>query len=104
MRQPEKAVSCSPNASNARYTQGHLVFAREHTIHAVPFDLETLTLRGEPRPLGMSVIQSLEAPNTWFVNGAAQFAVSDTGDLAYRAGNDLARAALNAGVGDPRGR
>lgn len=74
------------NASNARYTQGHLVFARQHTIHAVPFDLETLTLRGEPRPLGMSVIQSLEAPNTWFHNGAAQFAVSDRGDLAYAQG------------------
>jgi len=74
------------SASNARYTRGRLVFAREHTIHAVPFDLEALTLRGEPRPLGMSVVQSHEAPNTWFRNGAAQFAVSDTGDLAYAQG------------------
>jgi hypothetical protein len=74
------------DAGNARYTQGHLVFAREHTIHAVPFDLETLALRGEPRPLGMSVIQSLEAPNTWFHNGAAQFAVSDKGGLVYAQG------------------
>ncbi len=71
------------DASNARYTRGHLVFARDHTIHAVPFDLETLSVRGEPRPLGMSVIQSYEAPNSWFINGAAQFAVSDAGDLAY---------------------
>ncbi|MGP1273494.1 MAG: protein kinase domain-containing protein [Phycisphaerales bacterium] len=74
------------DASNARYTQDHLIFAREHTIHAVTFDLETLTLRGEPRPLGMSVIQSREAPNSWFRNGAAQFAVSDKGDLAYAQG------------------
>jgi predicted Ser/Thr protein kinase len=48
------------DASNARYTQGHIVFAREHRIHAVPFDLGTLALRGDPRPLGMSVIQSLD--------------------------------------------
>jgi eukaryotic-like serine/threonine-protein kinase len=75
------------NASNARYTREHLVFARDQTIHAVPFDLETMTLRGEPRPLGMSVIQSLEAPNDGFVNGAAQFAVSDAGDLVYAQGS-----------------
>ncbi len=74
------------NASNARYVQGHIVFAREHTIHAVGFDLETLTLRGEPRPMGMSVIQSLAAPNSWLVSGAAQFAVSDAGDLAFAHG------------------
>ena len=36
------------NASNARYAGGHLVFARDHTIHAVPFDLETMTVTGEP--------------------------------------------------------
>ncbi|MBX3407768.1 MAG: protein kinase [Phycisphaeraceae bacterium] len=74
------------NASNARYTRGHIVFARDHTIHAVPFDLETLSVRGEPRPLGMSVIQSYAAPNSAFRNGAAQFAVSDAGDLAYAQG------------------
>jgi hypothetical protein len=75
------------NASNARYTRGHLVFARDQTIHAVPFDLETMTLRGEPRPLGMSVIQSIDAPNDGFVNGAAQFALSDAGDLVYAQGS-----------------
>lgn len=74
------------NASNARYTRGHIVFARDHTIHAVPFDLETLSVRGEPRPLGMSVIQSYAAPNSAFRTGAAQFAVSDAGDLAYAQG------------------
>ena len=74
------------NASNARYTRGHLVFARDHTIHAVPFDLETMALRGEPRPLGMSVVQSIEAGNDGFVTSAAQFAVSDAGDLAYAQG------------------
>jgi eukaryotic-like serine/threonine-protein kinase len=74
------------NASNARYTRGHIVFARDHTIHVVPFDLETLSVRGEPRPLGMSVIQSYAAPNSAFRTGAAQFAVSDAGDLAYTQG------------------
>jgi len=74
------------NASNARYTQDHIVFAREHTIHAVPFDLETMTLRGEARPLGMSVVQSLVSPNSWGANSAAQFAVSDAGDLAFAHG------------------
>ena len=75
------------NASNTRYTRGHLIFARDHTIHAVPFDLETMTLSGESRPLGMSVIQSHEAPNGYFINSAAQFAVSESGDLVYAQGS-----------------
>jgi hypothetical protein len=77
------------NASNARYARGHLAFARDHTMHAVPFDLETMTLGGEPQPLGLSVVQSHWAPNDVFVNGAAQFAVSETGDLAYAQGGIL---------------
>jgi eukaryotic-like serine/threonine-protein kinase len=51
------------NASNARYARGQLVFARKHMLHAIPFDLETLTLGGEARPLGLSVVQSHWAPN-----------------------------------------
>jgi len=76
------------NASNARYARGHVVFARDHTLHAVPFNLETMTLGGEPQPLGLSVVQSHSAPNSIFVNGAAQFTVSETGDLMFAHGSN----------------
>jgi len=49
---------------------GHLVYLRENTLWAVPFDLSRLAVRGDPQPV-------LEE-----INGV-DFAVSSTGTLAY---------------------
>ena len=54
---------------------GHLVFERAGALLAVPFDLETLSTKGAAASALEGVINS--------ASGAAQFAVSQTGTLAY---------------------
>jgi serine/threonine-protein kinase len=59
-----------------RYTPtGHLVFLRGGDLWAVAFDLDTLTVRGQPA----LVEQGIRVEP----NGAVQFAVADDGGLAY---------------------
>lgn len=56
---------------NARYVQtGHLVYAREEVLYAVPFDLDGLSVTGAPVP----VVQEV-----W----RGEFDVSDQGALVY---------------------
>ncbi|MGI8783215.1 MAG: protein kinase domain-containing protein [Acidobacteriota bacterium] len=63
--------------SNARYVRtGHLVFARAASLLAVPFDLERLEVTGPPIPV-------LDGVATSSTSGAAQFALSRNGSLAY---------------------
>jgi serine/threonine-protein kinase len=57
----------------ARYLPtGHLVYATGPTLYAVPFDLESLTTRGEPTAV-------------LTVDGQIEFAVADDGTLLYQA-------------------
>ncbi|HEV2118456.1 MAG TPA: protein kinase [Terriglobales bacterium] len=60
-----------------RYSStGHLLFAREGHLFAVPFDGKRLQVTGQPMPVLDSVRSS---PNS----GVTNFMVSDTGVLAY---------------------
>jgi eukaryotic-like serine/threonine-protein kinase len=75
-----------PDASTARYAppptsggSGHLLFVREATLMAQPFDPETLQLTGEVFPVAEPVIE---------------FAVSESGELAYMSGATAARQEL----------
>jgi WD40 repeat protein len=78
-----------PNAGYyARYAaSGHIVFARAGGLRAVALDLDTLEIGGTPVPVvdGVRVDSQL---------GYAQFALSDTGTLAFVKGGDV-------GVGIP---
>jgi Tol biopolymer transport system component len=56
-----------------------VVYMHEGTLFAVPFDLQRLTVTGQPAPI-------LEGVVTGPVNGAAQFSFSETGNLVYVAG------------------
>ena len=70
--------------SDARYVPtGHIVYALEGTLLAVPFDLATLSVTGGRVPIIDGVRRSAAA-----VNGAAQFAFSDTGVDGVRARAD----------------
>jgi serine/threonine protein kinase/Tol biopolymer transport system component len=61
----------------ARYLPtGHLVYARGAHLMAVPFDLDTFEIMGEPVAIVDDVL-----PSYW--NGLGYFDVSDTGTLAY---------------------
>ena len=76
-------------ASMARYIPtGHLVFSRGGVLFAVPFDPSSLTVHGTSTPL----VQNVSGDPT---TGAANFAISSNGTLAYIPGLfDLANRTL----------
>ncbi|MHC4191817.1 MAG: TolB family protein [Planctomycetota bacterium] len=53
---------------------GHLVFVRNKTLYAVPFDLDELKVKGTPLPVVESVAVGM---------GSGQFAFSENGTLVY---------------------
>jgi Tol biopolymer transport system component len=65
---------------SARYSpSGHLVYAREGNLYAVPFDAKALELTGSPLKVAEGIFMSTNA-------GSAYFDVSRTGSLAYAVG------------------
>ena len=72
------------NAVDARYVStGHLVFLRQGTLFAVPFDLDRLEVRGAPVAIVGPVAQALTAAHVFDITGAGQFAISARGTLAW---------------------
>ena len=69
-----------PGGSNAKYAEGHLLFLREQTLMAQPFDVERLELTGAAVPIADDVaIGGLTG-----ISGG--YSVSETGVLAYQTG------------------
>jgi Tol biopolymer transport system component len=64
--------------SQAEYAEGYLLFARDASLMAQPFDLRRLELHGEALPVVEGV---LAVP----LQGSAAFSVSQHGSLAYQA-------------------
>ncbi|MSV35720.1 MAG: serine/threonine-protein kinase [Bryobacterales bacterium] len=65
-----------------RYSSsGHLVYINKGTLFAVPFDLDTLAVRGTPSPVLDQVAYSPRI-------GSAQFDFSRTGTLVYASGGE----------------
>ena len=84
--------------ADARYlTSGHLVYAVSGTMYAVPFDVNTLTVRGTAVPV---VVGIRRAPGA--ANGAAQFTASATGTIAYLPGPASLSTARALVLGDGR--
>jgi eukaryotic-like serine/threonine-protein kinase len=71
------AYAPSPNRA-----AGHLLFVREGTLMAQPFDPDRLALSGEP----VLVAEKVVAPDP---NESAYFSVSDNGVLAHRLGGSV---------------
>ena len=64
------------DGTDPRYVPtGHIVFARDNSLWAMPFDLEQLMVTGEPTPVLEDVLV--------VGRGDAQFAVADDGALVY---------------------
>ena len=64
------------NATYPRYAaSGHLLYAQNGALFAVPFDVGRIAIHGTALPVVESIVQSL--------SGAAQYAVSGTGSLMY---------------------
>jgi Tol biopolymer transport system component len=64
--------------SNAAYSQGFLLFARDGTLMAQPFDANRLALTGDPSPVAERVLTQPARAST--------FSVAQTGELVYVAG------------------
>jgi serine/threonine protein kinase len=64
--------------SNGKYADGHVIFIRNRTLMAQPFDVNALSLRGEAIPLA----EGIPVGGATGANGP--FTVSQTGALAYR--------------------
>lgn len=68
-------------ASMARYVPtGHLIFGREGVLYAVGFDVDRLTVHGNP----VAILTGVAGDQT---TGAVHFSVSDDGTLAYVPGS-----------------
>jgi serine/threonine-protein kinase len=70
---------------DARYVpSGHLVYVRDGTLMAAPFDLKGLRVTGTPAAIVNGVMQALRTTSlSLSETGAAQYSVSNTGDLVY---------------------
>jgi serine/threonine-protein kinase len=67
--------------SYARYAaSGHIVFVRQGTLFAAPFDLGSLEMTGSPAPIIEGLTSNTES------DGGAQFDISDNGTLIYLSG------------------
>ena len=71
---------------DARYVStGHLVYAYQATVFAVPFDLRALKVIGGPTPV-VEGVRSSNGSNT----GSSQFSLSENGTLIYIPGTNSA--------------
>jgi len=70
--------------SDARYVPtGHIVYALDDDLFAIPFDLDTLTVTGGPVPLVEGVFRA-------GVTASANYGISDGGSLVYVSGSAAA--------------
>jgi serine/threonine protein kinase/Tol biopolymer transport system component len=75
---PERSLLLS-GGSNAKYADGYLIFPRERTLVAQPFNVNSLALTGDAVPIADQISVGGLSGRT----GA--FSVSETGVLAYQA-------------------
>jgi serine/threonine-protein kinase len=76
---------------------GHLVYATGGVVYAVPFDASALKLQGTPAPI-------IEGVRRGGPTGAAQFAISATGALAYLPGTPSSPLDTELFLSDPSGK
>jgi eukaryotic-like serine/threonine-protein kinase len=75
------------DAADARYVPtGHLIFLRQGTLMAVPFDPDRLEVTGQPVPLIVGLMQALNTLHSGFITAAGQFSISRSGGLVYAPG------------------
>jgi eukaryotic-like serine/threonine-protein kinase len=75
------------DASDGRFVAtGHLVFARDGKLMAVPFDARRLSVTAQPIVMLNDIMQSLNGSNVSVQTGAMQVVISDAGHLLYLTG------------------
>jgi serine/threonine protein kinase/dipeptidyl aminopeptidase/acylaminoacyl peptidase len=76
--------------TNATYSQGYLLFLRDTTLMAQPFDAKRLALAGEARPLAEHVSHHYSIRSSLY----GDFSASGNGLLVYRSGTALSNLRL----------
>jgi serine/threonine-protein kinase len=72
---------------DAKYVPtGHLVYLNQGTMLAVPFDAESLEIRGSALPILEGVAQAINDTSGLLNSGAGQYAFSSSGALIYASG------------------
>jgi eukaryotic-like serine/threonine-protein kinase len=70
--------------ADARYvSSGHLLYLKQGTLMAVPFDVRRVEVTGAPVGVLADVMQAANIQPIQIDSGAGQFTVSDSGSLAY---------------------
>jgi eukaryotic-like serine/threonine-protein kinase len=77
---PQRKLLLKGDTANVAYASGHVLFMRETTLMAQPFDEQQLELDGEPFP----VVENVRSAMT---PGFGVFSVSMNGVLAYQTGS-----------------
>ena len=72
----QRKVVLEGSSRAAWFASGHLLFARDGSLFAAPFDLDRLQTTGNPQ-------LALQEVSTVVASGAVQFDLSATGSLAY---------------------
>ena len=86
-----------PGGTDARYVDtGHIVYMKDGTLMAVPFDIRSQQVTGPSVALIEGVMQAINMPNDSDDTGAGQFTISPSGTLLYAVGgvNPLSESAL----------
>ena len=84
----ERKLLINSDSVNVVYSQGHLLFLRETTLMAQPFDARRLTLTGEAFPIAEQIQTTNTNPSY------AVFSASENGVLAYQTGPGAAGSQL----------
>ena len=84
----DRKLLLTADANNALYSQGHLLFLREATLMAQPFDAQRLELAGEAFPVAEQIQLGQNVPPNGF------FSASENGVLAYQTGTGAAGSQL----------
>jgi len=84
----EREFLFNADSTNVVYSQGHLLFLRETTLMAQPFDAQRLELTGDPFPIAEQIQLPPVAP------GSGLFSASVNGVLAYQTGESVAGSKL----------
>jgi len=76
----ERKLLFNADSANVFYSQGYLLFLREMTLMAQPFDARRFALTGDAFPIAENIV------STATVNPTGVFSVSENGVLAYQTG------------------
>ena len=83
---------------------GHLLYVKQNNIYAVPFDPESLEVRGEGKPVLTGVSSSGQAVGAGSGNGAAQVAVASNGIAVYLPVEEQQQANVRLAIVDRTGK